>query len=105
MIAPELQALCPNSVTIQPFLSADSYSKPTHGSGTAYPCLLVRQPKMIRTATGQEKVSTTQIYLTSAPGITVKDKVTLPDGTTPVIMHVDTYPSDTQTSYFEVIYT
>ncbi len=105
MIARELQALCPNTVTIQPFASADSYSKPTYGSGVVYTCLIAKQPKMVRTVTGQEKVSMAQIYLTSAPGVSVKDKVTLPDGTTPAIIHVDTYPSDTSTAYFEVIYT
>jgi hypothetical protein len=100
-----LQALCPNTITISPWSSADGYGKPTYGAAVTHTCLLVRTPKMIRTVTGQEKVSMAQIYLTSAPGTSVKDKVTLPDGTTPVILNIDTYPSDTETSYFEVIYT
>ena len=103
-IARELQALCPNTVTIAPWVSADSYSKSTYGTAVSHTCLLVRSPKMVRTVTGQEKVSMAQVYLTSAPGTSVKDRVTLPDGTTPVIMHVDTYPNDTELSYFEVIY-
>ena len=104
MIARELQMLCPSTITVEPFASADSYSKPTTGTAVQYACLIAKQPKMVRTATGQERVSTSQIYLTSAPGVTVKDKVTLPDATTPVILHVDTY-QDTAGDYFEVIYT
>lgn len=103
-IDPALQALCPNTVTIAPWSSADSYGKPTYGTAVTHTCLLVKMPRMVRTVTGQERVSTAQVYLTSAPGTSVKDRVTLPDGTTPVIMHVDTYPSDTVTSYFEVLY-
>jgi len=105
MIDPALQALCPNTITISPWSSADSYGKANYGTAVSHTCLLVRTPTMIRTVTGQEKVSMAQIYLTSAPGTSVKDRVTLPDGSTPVIMHVDTYPSDTSTAYFEVIYT
>ena len=103
-ISPELQALCPNTVSIKPWSAGDSYGKPTYGTAVDYDCLLVRTPKMVRTVTGQEKVSVAQIYLTSAPGISVKDQVTLPDASTHVILHVDTYPSDTIASYFEVVY-
>lgn len=103
-IDPALQALCPNTVTISPWGSADGYGKATYGTAVSHTCLLVKMPKMVRTVTGQERVSTAQIYLTSAPGTSVKDKVTLPDGTTPVILQVDTYPSDSETAYFEVVY-
>lgn len=104
-IDPALQALCPNTVTISPFSSMNSYGLPSYGTAVSHTCLLVKMPRMVRTVTGQERVSTAQIYLTSAPGTSVKDKVTLPDGTTPVILQVDTFPSDTETAYFEVIYT
>lgn len=103
MIARELQALCPHTVGIEPWSSTDAYSKPTYTTSVEYTCLIVKQPKMVRTVTGQEKVSSAQVYLTSAPTLTVKDRVTLPDGTKPVILSIDTFP-DTRGDYFSVLY-
>jgi hypothetical protein len=63
-----------------------------------------RRVRAVRTTTGQEVISTTQIYLASAPSIGPKDKLTLPDGTTPVILAIMTYP-DEQAQGYAVLYT
>lgn len=103
MIDPALQALCPHTVSIQNRTGLDAYSKPTHAAAVEYDCLIEYKPRMVRTAGGQEKVSSAAVYLTSAPGTTTDDKITLPDGTTPQILSVGKW-ADTRGDYFECIY-
>jgi hypothetical protein len=59
---------------------------------------------MVRNSEGKEVVSSAAIYLTSAPTLTTKYRVTLPDGTQPQILSLATYPSEKSTDYFTVIY-
>lgn len=102
-IDPALQRLAPHTVTISPFSSYNSYGESSFGAGVSYQCLIEKKPRMVKDAQGKEVVSSAAVYLTSAPGITVKDKVTLPDLSSPQILSFGTYPNQSG-DYFTVVY-
>jgi hypothetical protein len=71
---------------------SDGYGKPTYGSNVASVARIERRPKMIRDADGTEKVSMARLY---CPPATVAEnafgfyRLTMPDGTIPVVLRVD----------------
>ena len=84
------------TVTIYAYSGFDAYANPTWSTtGTTYGSIVVQEVKSIRDKAGVDKVSNTQIYLSGSVSVSIEDKITLPDGTQPLILGVQAYP------YFE----
>ena len=64
----------------------------------------VRRNQMVRDDAGDEVVSRSQLWLFGAPSLTPRDKITLPDGTTPVILAVERYPDDNGAHHEKVFF-
>ena len=87
--------LAPHTVTIAALSTVDLYGVPTHGSGTTYSALVVDQTKRVIGTDGQERIATQVAYvLSSSAEVNEADKITMPDGSTPKIVKVDTYSDD-----------
>jgi len=95
--------LMTQEVTWEPRTGLDEYSRPTYGAATAVRCRVVGRPRMTRDVDGQEVVSTTTIYCDGNPGISPVDRVTLPDGSQPVILRVESYPDENGQVYQQVL--
>lgn len=93
-IDPDLLALMPHSVTIEPFSGVGSYGAPTYGSGVAYQCQVVRKSRLYRAADGTTAVSSTQVILSSSPGVSPQSRITLPDGSKPPIVQIGSFPDE-----------
>lgn len=100
---PDLLALMPHSVTIAHKTGQDQYGAPTWGAGTAWQARVEGKVTLVRDAQGLQAVSRSQVYLSGVAGTGIRDKVTLPNGTSPPILSVATVPDETGDS-FEVIY-
>ena len=92
------------TITVEPWLSKDKYGQPSFGPGVARTCRIEGKNKLVRALDGQERVSATTIYVYGAAGIGYKDRVTLPDGSRPIILAVEQMPDD-HGDYYEAIYT
>jgi hypothetical protein len=90
-------------VTWEPRTGLDEYSRPTYGAATAVRCRVVGRTKLVLDTNGQEVVSTTVVYCDGNPGISPEDRVTLPDGSQPVILRVESYPDETGQVYQQVL--
>jgi hypothetical protein len=77
-----------DEVTIETFAGFDAYAQPTWGAVRTVKARVVYTPKLVRNREGQEVVGSVVIY-TSDDDITVDDRLTLPDGTKPVILAVN----------------
>jgi len=93
------------SVTIAPYASVNDYGEPTYGTGVAYAALVIQKTKMVRDQQGNQKLSTVQVYLDGSVTVTVKDKITLPDSTIPLILAVETFPGLQGVAETRVVYT
>jgi hypothetical protein len=102
-VDPELLTLMPHSVTIEPFASVDSHGKSTYGSGVAYQCQVVKKSRLYRAANGTTAVSSTQVILSSSPGVDPKARLTLTGGLVVPIVQVNSYPDENGNLFDEVL--
>jgi len=95
----ELASLFTQTVTINAATTAlDQYGNKTYGAAQSVRARVVGRHRVVRDATGEERLSTVTIYLGSVTGITPLDKITLPSGyvpQSPPILDVRRQPDDT----------
>jgi hypothetical protein len=85
-----LQQLMVETVTVAPVTAKDAYGKRTWGTATTFSsCRVQTGNYKVLDSNGQEKVSEGRVYFPNKPTITLNDKITLPDGSTPPILSVD----------------
>jgi hypothetical protein len=103
-IEPEYRELFSEQVTLLPKVSVDKYGRRTHtASAEPVPAHLVAETRLTRTPDGREVVETGRVYLYGAfPNIDTDYLIVLPDGSSPVIIGVDT-PHDNIGAHHTVV--
>lgn len=91
-IEPEYRELFSESVTLYPRVSMDKYGRRTHSaSPVTVPAHIVAEVKLTVTADGREVVESGKVYLYgSYENVDTDYLIVLPDGSSPVILAVDT---------------
>ncbi len=107
IIIGELDEVLNQQVTIEIFNSIDQNGDPSYNIGAVYKAMVQRRVKMIRTFKAQEAVSTCSILMDGTVSAILdkfgRDRITLPDGTKPLIMAIEDGIDDTgETIYVEV---
>jgi len=93
------------TVTIEPFTGVNAYGEPQYGTAVQYSAFVQQKPKLVRAATGQEVVSTAQVYLDGMVSVGVQDRITLLGGSQPVILSVEALPDETGAVHHRVVNT
>lgn len=103
-IEQEYRELFSEQVTLLPKVSVDKYGRRTHaGSAVPVPAHIVSETKLSRDPDGREVVETGRVYLYgSFAGVDTDYLIVLPDGSSPVIIGVDT-PHDEIGAHHTVI--
>ena len=81
------------TVTLAPLTSRDRYGAGSYGAAVSYQARVSYRTKWIRMADGSIVNSQGEVWLRSAARVDPEARLTLPDGTTPPILMVQT-PSD-----------
>lgn len=106
-----LRTLLRQTVTREPYLSVDEWGTTSYGPPSTVRCRIVYRPTVIRTSGRQamaqdaiqELISTAMV--TCVPtGWGPQDRITLPDGSQPVILDVRLYPDETGATYVEKVF-
>ncbi len=94
------------SISIETPGAYDDFGNPSTGTSTSYLAIVVQQNKMVRDRSGNQVVSSCQIFLPGSVVLDPESKITLPDGTQPVILNVGSTPDfDTGNNLVTEIYT
>ena len=96
--------LMPHTVNIAPYVSRNSFGKPTYGADVAYRARVVYKNIHIRVSDGSEKVARGIVYLGSAVVISPEDRVTLPDATTPPVLASHNYADDVGAHHTQIYF-
>ena len=73
-------------------MSTDGYATPTYSTDTsAYRCRVTSKQRLVRTFDGTEELAVTSAAVASTSTFSALDKFTLPDGTAPVLLSVETF--------------
>lgn len=97
----EFDEFLTDTVTREPFVGQNDYGESNYGPAVNLKARVVRKPELIATGAGEvsstvrEVVSSAKIYCRAVPGWQMRDRITLPDGTQPVILAIHTYPDET----------
>lgn len=91
---PSFLDMMKDEITVQSGQTLDVYGAPSAGTSSTKQCRIVRKNKLARDAAGAEVVAGTQVWLQAPSGISVTDTVTMPDGSTPVIIAIEAYPDE-----------
>lgn len=78
--------LMPLTVTVQPFVSRTPYGTPSYASPASYAARVNYKAHDIRRPDGQVVTARGMVWLASADQIAADSLVTLPDGSTPLIL-------------------
>jgi hypothetical protein len=72
-----------------PYTGVDSYGQRVYGASIPFRARIDHTTKLTRDAQGEQRVSVTQVYLATTEVIHVLDRITLPDGSTPLLLRVE----------------
>lgn len=92
-------------ITIAPATGLDSEGMRTYGAAVSSAALVIGKQKMVRDAQGHDAVSSVQVYVDGTVLVTAESRITLPDGTQPVILAVSSYPDENGVIDHKVVYT
>lgn len=109
---PELRALLAQTVTVKPWVSDSVYGAAVYGTATTYEARVEAMNKLIKDFKGRDTIATTRVYVgLSAAGTALnlgaqaaRASITLPDGTSPSILSVESLPDETGMAYTTVVY-
>lgn len=101
----ELREMFNQTVTIEPYSSANAYGESSFSTGVAYLARTETKARLFRRSDGVEVVAVAVTYLADAPTVSTKDRITLPDGTKPPIVAVESDPDETGAAYYTAVYT
>lgn len=73
-------------VTVEPFISRDAYGAPTYGAPTTYRARINAKSHFIRTSDAEQVVARGMAWLAADGPISVNDRITMPDGSQPLIL-------------------
>lgn len=99
----ELVEMLAQEVTVESFVSNNEYSTPTYGPANTLSARVQSRSKKVIMADGRELVSSAMVYLAGGSGVLVNDRITLPDGNSPVILSIERLP-DEFGLFYEVVY-
>lgn len=103
-IDPELLVLMTETVAIESRIGLNAYGEALHGAAVQYKARIVGRIRRVTDSAGTERVSTKTITLGAAVEVSPFDRLTLPDGSHPLILSVGSYP-DESGAHHTVLYT
>lgn len=96
--------MLPHTVVVSTRTGHNNYAQPTWStSGSTYRARIVHKPSFLRGLRGETMEVGAVIWVASTGTISVHDKVTLSDGTSPELAYVERVPDEDGT-YFHKLY-
>ena len=100
---PALAAMLTQQMVHAAYQTQDGYGIPSYGPPVLRPCRLEARLRTIVTTTGQERLSQHRIFFNGTFGLDVRDKLILPDATSPQILRIYAVPRlDGALDHYEV---
>ncbi len=90
-----LRSMLTSTITVEPWSSQDVYGQATYGTAVSMAARISKAPKLVRADDGREVVAGSTAWVDPVSTIIgARDRVTLPDGTTPTVLSVERIPDE-----------
>lgn len=86
--------LMPHTVSHAELAGRDDYGKPTYGSAVDYQARVTYKNQKVRASDGSEVVARGVVWIGGTPIISTDDQLTLPDGSSPIILSFEQYADE-----------
>lgn len=87
--------MMPHTVTYAAVASRDAYGKPTYAAARSYQARVIqKQTRIVNRTNGQDAIATGVVWLAGFPALDIDGRITLPDGSTPVILNWEVIPDE-----------
>lgn len=97
--------MMPHQITLAAVSSRDQYGKPTYGTAATYSARVnYKQTRIVNRTNGQDAIATGIVWISGTPTITIDDRITLPDGSTPVILNWETLADEDGAHHTKVFF-
>jgi hypothetical protein len=100
-----LLSLLNQTVQIAPSTGLDGNGMETYGTPVPIPALIFEHQKLVSGPQATTVVSTTQVYVNGPTDVTTSSKITLPNGTSPLILAVSAFPDEHGNIDYKIVYT
>jgi hypothetical protein len=99
-------SLMPSSVTHEAVLTYDDYGKPaTFAAAVTYRARVAYKTRKVTSrVNGEDVISSGSIHVPVIAGLDVNDRITLPDGTTPIILNWDTVFDESGEHHMKIMF-
>ncbi len=103
MAVDEWLDLMPDSVVVTPYTSQDQYGAAVFSTaGSTYRARWVRTQSEVRDANGNTVIGNHSVWIASTGEIGAKDRITLPDGSTPQMLQAERRSDQTGTHHWKL---
>lgn len=92
---PELAQWLQQATTHEALTGEARDSKPTYAPGVVRLCRHVYEQRVVRTVTGEEATSQSNLLLDGEVAVDARDRFTLPSGDQPPVLAVEQHPDET----------
>lgn len=92
------------SVTHEPRISRDEYGAPTFGAATSYTARIQYKTQMVRANSGEDVLASGSIIFGTVLSVTADDRITLPDGSQPLIISWESPYDEKELVYTKVYF-
>lgn len=87
-----------------PATGFNGYGEPSFGTGKLYPARVVYRGRMVRAANGDQTISRGEVWIAGTPFVGLNDRITLPDGTAPLILSFEMLTDEAGPSHVHVYF-
>ncbi len=95
----------PSTITHEPWASQDEYGKPTYGTAVSRDAVVEIRTKAIRNTGGELVMARASVQFLEDVAIDMRDRLTLPDGTTsPIVAITGVIDPSTTSPYSQVVW-
>ena len=92
-------------ITIEPTTGMDAYGQSSYGTGVSVKARVEGKNRMVMDAQGNNVVSGTTIYVDGITVVATSSRITLPNGTKPLVLAIAEMPDINGTCHHKIIYT
>ena len=91
------------SVSVESAIGVNSYGEVLYGASVVYPALVTYGFKVVRDKDGREVVSSARVYFDGTVPVSANSRLTMPDGTRPTVIAVNSVPDETGAVHHKVV--
>jgi hypothetical protein len=102
-IIDQVRTLMFQSVTIEPYVSDDVHGQAVYDTGVLYKSRVTYRPRKVVDFRGEDIVSSVQVRFADQIVVDPRSRITLPNGSQPVILSIVRSPCDQPNHYHTMV--